>query len=42
MECKPDDLPLRDMLGHCPSDDLPPLLPDKDQSSTIFGSGKDQ
>ena len=42
MECKLDDLPLRHTRGHCLLDDLPSLLPDKDQSSIIFGSEKDQ
>ena len=42
MECKLDDLPLRHMPGHCLLEDLPPLVPDEDQSSIIFGSEKDQ
>ena len=40
MECKLDDLPLRHMHSHCLLDDLPPLLPDKDQSYIIFGPKK--
>ena len=44
MECKLNDPPRGHMHSHHRLDDTatPPLLPDKDQSSVIFDSQKDQ
>ena len=42
MECKLNNLPRGHMCGHRLLDNIATSIANKDQSSVIFGSGKDQ